>query len=61
MLTVERDSQLRHGRCECWARLVGWSLATMRGVLLVFVDCGELCWGYHVQIVVDFVESKLHV
>jgi hypothetical protein len=42
-------------------RLVGWSQATMRGVLLVFVDCGELCWGYHVQIVVDFVESKLHV
>jgi hypothetical protein len=33
----------------------------MKGVLLVFVDCGELCWGYHVQIVVDFVESKLHV
>jgi hypothetical protein len=30
VLTVERDSQLRHGRCESWAFLVGWSRATMR-------------------------------
>jgi hypothetical protein len=29
MLTVERDSQLRHGRCESWAFLVVWSRATM--------------------------------